>query len=390
VCWLTFISPFTDKLCHLLNPHWKWELCVLVMIDEADSLQYGHMLAWNMSKRSRYAYWGWHVLVTSWAAPAPSSGSGPHQSPTFHWVLHIVFVLRAEGKWSCSFHFSQNCGHKFLQHRLKPATSAHSPRSLGTDLECSMIMITSSWTAVPCALLTRTCSYVSLSRIRQLLALNSGPDRSISRLFVYNSSYSHNAPVCWNGLILFPLICLQNHHYQPFYRTTVVGTVLYVFTLSAFPVSGPYSVGWAGGMNDEFERIWKESSCRIEVFNGIHLGEVRSTMNTTNQDSRRPSRDWNLVSPKHKITGRGGPWGCETSRLPRFLDNRVTDGGKVVILRAGRHLPTGRFLVPISVRGWVDSRPIVPLEGLGQLKKFHLIGTRSLSWSNLCLACNKQ
>jgi hypothetical protein len=32
------------------------------------------------------------------------------------------------------------------------------------------------------------------------------------------------------------------------------------------------------------------------------------------------------------ITGRGGPYGCETSRLPHFLDNRLTDGGEVVSL----------------------------------------------------------
>jgi hypothetical protein len=29
------------------------------------------------------------------------------------------------------------------------------------------------------------------------------------------------------------------------------------------------------------------------------------------------------------VTGRGGPYGCETSKLPRFLDNRLTDGGEV-------------------------------------------------------------
>jgi hypothetical protein len=37
-------------------------------------------------------------------------------------------------------------------------------------------------------------------------------------------------------------------------------------------------------------------------------------------------------------------------------------------LRAGRPLPPGRFLVLISVRGWVDPRAIVWLGGLGQLK----------------------
>jgi hypothetical protein len=37
-------------------------------------------------------------------------------------------------------------------------------------------------------------------------------------------------------------------------------------------------------------------------------------------------------------------------------------------LRAGSPLPRGRFLVFISVRGWVDPRTIVRLGGSGQLK----------------------
>jgi hypothetical protein len=33
------------------------------------------------------------------------------------------------------------------------------------------------------------------------------------------------------------------------------------------------------------------------------------------------------------VTGRGGPYGCETSRIPHFLDNRLTDGAEVVSLK---------------------------------------------------------
>jgi hypothetical protein len=32
------------------------------------------------------------------------------------------------------------------------------------------------------------------------------------------------------------------------------------------------------------------------------------------------------------VTGLEGPWGCEMSRLPHFLDNRLKDGGEVVSL----------------------------------------------------------
>jgi hypothetical protein len=32
------------------------------------------------------------------------------------------------------------------------------------------------------------------------------------------------------------------------------------------------------------------------------------------------------------VTGRGGPQGCETSRLPHSLDNRLRDGGDIVSL----------------------------------------------------------
>jgi hypothetical protein len=39
-----------------------------------------------------------------------------------------------------------------------------------------------------------------------------------------------------------------------------------------------------------------------------------------------------LVPAAVSVTGREGPQGCETSRLPHFLDSRLTDGGEVVSL----------------------------------------------------------
>jgi hypothetical protein len=51
------------------------------------------------------------------------------------------------------------------------------------------------------------------------------------------------------------------------------------------------------------------------------------------------------------VTGREGPQGCETSRLPHFLDNRLTDGGEVVSYTRRPPFTPGRFLVLISVRG---------------------------------------
>jgi hypothetical protein len=58
----------------------------------------------------------------------------------------------------------------------------------------------------------------------------------------------------------------------------------------------------------------------------------------------------------------------EMSRLPHFLDNRLTDGGEAVSLVHQLPFTPGRFLVLISARVRVDTRAIVRLEGLGQLE----------------------
>jgi hypothetical protein len=44
-------------------------------------------------------------------------------------------------------------------------------------------------------------------------------------------------------------------------------------------------------------------------------------------------------------TGRGGPYNCETLRLPHFLDNRLTDGGEAVSFMSRP------FFVPGKIHG---------------------------------------
>jgi hypothetical protein len=61
-------------------------------------------------------------------------------------------------------------------------------------------------------------------------------------------------------------------------------------------------------------------------------------------------------------------------KFPHFLDNRLIDGGKVVSLTrrppfTPSPLPKEDSWLLISVRGWVHTRVIVRLEGVGKLKK---------------------
>jgi hypothetical protein len=47
----------------------------------------------------------------------------------------------------------------------------------------------------------------------------------------------------------------------------------------------------------------------------------------TNEKTQRKNRGKGKDIP---VTGHGGPYGCERSRLPHYLDKRLTDSGKVV------------------------------------------------------------
>jgi hypothetical protein len=48
------------------------------------------------------------------------------------------------------------------------------------------------------------------------------------------------------------------------------------------------------------------------------------------------------------ITGHGDPYGCETSRIPHFLDNRLTDGDEVGHPLPPTQIPCTNFCVRLS------------------------------------------
>jgi hypothetical protein len=60
---------------------------------------------------------------------------------------------------------------------------------------------------------------------------------------------------------------------------------------------------------------------------------------------------------------------CETSRFPQFQTIGLQMAMRLSGLRVGRALTPGRILVLIYVRGRVDTRAIVRLEGWSQSKK---------------------
>jgi hypothetical protein len=70
------------------------------------------------------------------------------------------------------------------------------------------------------------------------------------------------------------------------------------------------------------------------------------------------------------VAGLEGPQDCETSRLPHFLNNRLTDGGKIVSLtRWLLFTPQEDSWYSFLLQTESTPGPIMRLEGLGKLKR---------------------
>jgi hypothetical protein len=77
---------------------------------------------------------------------------------------------------------------------------------------------------------------------------------------------------------------------------------------------------------------------------------------------------WFIYNHRKKVipvTGRGGPWGCETSRLPHFSRQSAHSLVVSLTLRPAALYPQEDFWYSLLL----ETESTVRLEGLGKLKK---------------------
>jgi hypothetical protein len=61
----------------------------------------------------------------------------------------------------------------------------------------------------------------------------------------------------------------------------------------------------------------------------LNLGDLKKVPNGgVNPTQKKGNENGNAI----RVPGRGRPQGCETSRIPHFLDTRATDDGEIISL----------------------------------------------------------
>jgi hypothetical protein len=128
-------------------------------------------------------------------------------------------------------------------------------------------------------------------------------------------------------------------------------------------------LGWSGSGSDgrDMKREWKRELHRYEVF--AWKSEEKTTLGRSGIKVKVKLRPWRPI----------GLWDDKAHTIGSQMAVRLST------LHAGRPLPPRKFQVLISVRDWVKPRAIVRLEGLSQLKKIHLTGTRNRDLPACCI-----
>jgi hypothetical protein len=118
-----------------------------------------------------------------------------------------------------------------------------------------------------------------------------------------------------------------------------LGSNAYPFTFT-FPPNSPCSVTLQPGDDDTAKPLGVEYNVKTYVADSPDdKSHKRSSVSLTIKKVTFPqtNREKTIIFCLKKgkvipVTDRGGQQGFETSRLPHFLDNRLTDGGEVVSL----------------------------------------------------------
>jgi hypothetical protein len=131
-------------------------------------------------------------------------------------------------------------------------------------------------------------------------------------------------------------------------------------------------------------RKWRhKTSCSVcDCIIKNRIGEV-AIKEEKNGEQALIKKIWDKTKSKAiPVAGRGGLQGCKMLRIPHCLDNRLTNGGKVVspTHRPLLYSPETLFLCfwYSFLLGLVKPQGLVRPEGLGKLIKIvHLLGSRT-------------